>query len=100
MLPLGVTTLLANPRVDHPAPAVIRVHGRVYVSSPKNHAHPAGLLSDRSVNTIDGSSGPEEVVVVKSATGAVADTPETKSNKKTTDIPYTAFPIIFNTSFL
>jgi hypothetical protein len=91
---------LANPRVDHPAPAVICVHGWVYVSSPKNQAQPVGLFDDKSVNEIGKGADPDCVSAVNSARGAVADTPEIRISKKIIIMQYAGFPIIFNTPFL
>ncbi len=70
MLPSGTTTVPACLRADHPALAFTRVQGWVYVSSPKNHAQPEGVLVDVSVNRTGRGVVPDVTLAVKLATGA------------------------------
>jgi hypothetical protein len=72
MLPSGSATLLCPFLPIHPELAFCSVQLPVYVSSPKNHAHPVGLPADRSVKDTVRGAAPEVGVPLKAAVGAAA----------------------------
>ncbi|KAF5053764.1 hypothetical protein DSECCO2_395000 [anaerobic digester metagenome] len=72
MLPFGITTLVCPSLADHPALVFTAVHVPLYVSSPKNHAHPSGPSAEVSVNCTVRGAGPEIVLLLNAASGAAA----------------------------
>jgi len=72
MLLSGSTTLLCQFLPIYPELAFCSVQLPVYVSSPKNHAHPVGLLFDWSVNCTASGAAPVVGVPLNAASGAAA----------------------------